>query len=49
VLDSAQSDKKMHSNKRLQPSKAVVTVLAKDLQCFATALQSQARAKHLCS
>jgi len=36
-------------NKRLQPSKALVTVLAKDLNCFATALQGQARAKHLCS
>jgi len=34
-------------NKRLQPSKALVTVLAKDLNCFATALQGQVRAKQL--
>jgi len=37
------------SNKRLQPSKALVTALAKVLSCFATALQGQARAKYLCS
>lgn len=37
------------SIKRLQLTKAHVTVLAKDLQCFATAMQGQDRAKHLCS
>jgi len=37
----------LHPNKRLQPSKAVVTALAKNLSSFATALQGQGRAKHL--
>ncbi len=35
------------SNKRLQPSKALGTALAKSLISFATALQGQGRAKHL--